>query len=69
MRITGTLGKIVLPRGFGFIRGDDGVSYFLLADELTGTSWSGETVREGMRAEFEVGATERGPRARDVRLS
>ncbi len=36
MRIQGTVGKVVLPRGFCFVDGDDGETYFLQADELEG---------------------------------
>ena len=53
MRIKGTITKIILTRGFGFIVGDeDGEDYFLHVDELIdGVEW--ERFRKGDRVEFE----------------
>lgn len=71
MLLMGTITRVLLPRGFGFIRGDDGQDYFLQADELHDVPWSGETVREGMRVQFEPttrGAKGNGKRAAAVRI-
>jgi cold shock CspA family protein len=50
--MTGTITRIFLPRGFAFVRGDDGQDYLLHANELRDAAWSGEVVREGVRVEF-----------------
>jgi hypothetical protein len=52
MRITGTVTKAVLTRGFAFLIGDeDGLEYFLQVNEFIGT-WDGETIREGAKFDF-----------------
>jgi cold shock CspA family protein len=47
----GTVTRVFLPRGFGFVKGDDGLDYFLQADAFMGT-WDGATIKEGARLEF-----------------
>lgn len=68
----GTVTRVFLPRGFGFVRGDDGLDYFLQADALAEAAWDGATIREGIRIEFTPngnGAGGNGLRALDVRLA
>ena len=68
--VKGTVTRVFLTRGFGFIMGDDGEEYFLHADAMAGTEW--EKVRGGMRVTFEpakvVGAKGNGLRAMEVDL-
>ena len=52
MLLKGTIMKVLLPRGFGFIQGDDGQEYFFLSTEFRQVPWSGENIFEGMRVEF-----------------
>jgi len=49
--LTGVIKRVLLPRGYGFIYGDDGREYFMQARECN--VWSGETIREGLRVQFE----------------
>lgn len=52
--MTGTITRVMLPRGFGFIVGDDGIEYFLHVDDLIpGIIWDGTVVRNGVRVQFE----------------
>lgn len=66
----GTITRVFLPRGFGFVRGDDGLDYFLQANALD-IEWDGRIVREGTRVEFVPagnGAGGNGLRATEARL-
>ena len=69
----GTITRVFLPRGFGFVRGDDDLDYFLQADALAGAAWDGATIREGVRVEFLPNQRRRrggnGLRALEVRLA
>lgn len=68
----GTIIRVFLPRGFGFVRGDDDLDYFLQANALAGAAWDGATIREGVRVEFlpdENGVGGNGLRALEVRLA
>jgi cold shock CspA family protein len=48
----GTVKRVLLPRGFAFVTGEDGHDYFLQAGELRGAEWSGASIREGVHLEF-----------------
>jgi CspA family cold shock protein len=65
---TGTVKKIVADRGFGFITGDDGKDYFFHRDALAAAA-SFERLAGGEKVEFDPQASERGPRAINVRLA
>lgn len=68
----GTITRVFLPRGFGFVRGDDGLDYFLQADALMNVAWDGAVIREGVKVEFLPdgnGAGGNGLRALEVRLA
>jgi CspA family cold shock protein len=65
--MTGKVIRIVLDKGFGFIRATDGAAeYFFHKSELRGVTFA--DLREGALVRFEVEPSDRGPRARDVRI-
>jgi len=64
----GTIKKIVADRGFGFISGEDGKDYFFHRDALVATA-DFERLAGGEKVEFDPQASERGPRAINVRLA
>ncbi|MBD7919356.1 cold shock domain-containing protein [Cellulomonas sp. Sa3CUA2] len=56
-------------RGFGFLNlGDDADDLFVHASEIVGDD-SRKVLREGQEVEFEVGEGDRGPQARNVRVT
>ena len=61
----GTITRLVRDKGFGFIRDSAGREYFFHRSSLRGGSF--ETLREGQTGDFEVGQSDRGPRAEDVK--
>ena len=63
--MTGTIKRITMDRGFGFIRADDGVDYFFHRSELRG-GLIFEQLREGERVTFESKEGEKGPRAAEI---
>ena len=63
---TGTIKKVVSDRGFGFITGEDGKDYFFHRDGLTG-SIEFDRLVGGERVSFDLQASDRGPRAQNVR--
>lgn len=67
--MTGTVTRVFLTRGFGFVAGEDGESYFLHIDALQKVScW--EQMQQGRRVEFEpsqTGSKGNGLRATKVR--
>ena len=57
--IHGTITRVFLPRGFAFVRGDDGLDYFFNADEFyigdmraPSEAWDGAVIREHARVRF-----------------
>lgn len=70
-RMTGVITRILLNRGFGFIRDDvDGRSWFLHAKEVV-PAGAFDTMREGMAVSFVPtfnGAKADGRRAAEIRL-
>jgi CspA family cold shock protein len=66
--VQGTIKKIVIERGFGFIVPDTGAELFFHASSVEGESFDG--LREGLRVEFtpEQDARGRGERAVHVRV-
>ncbi|QNK00110.1 cold-shock protein [Dyella telluris] len=62
----GTVSSFLPGKGYGFIQGDDGRSYFLHgADVLDGAA----KITDGQRLSFDASATPKGYRARRVRLA
>lgn len=62
---TGTIKKIVVERGFGFISADDGTEYFF---HRSGTQADFDGLRGGESVSFEVEASPKGPRAGHVQV-
>jgi cold shock CspA family protein len=67
--MTGTVIRILLNRGFGFVRGMDGLSYFMHAKDVS-PRVAFDTMHEGQRVEFtpQPGG-DRGPRAIEIKVS
>ena len=65
---TGTVKKIIVDRGFGFITGEDGKDYFFHRDALEATI-EFERLVGGERVEFDPQSSPRGPRAVNVRAA
>lgn len=61
----GTIRKIVVDKGFGFIQGDSG-DLFFHHSSVEDTSF--EELQEGQAVEFTVGNSPKGPRAENVKL-
>lgn len=62
----GIITRLIPAQGFGFIRGDDGLSHFLHAKECAGGPATFDLLREGQTVEFETYMGPKGPRARDT---
>jgi CspA family cold shock protein len=63
----GAIKRMVADKGFGFIRGEDGVEYFVHRTAVLGIAF--ETVREGQRVTFNPTRNDKGPRAEQVQLA
>ena len=63
----GTIAKIVLDRGFGFIRGNDGKDVFFHRSGLVGLNF--EDLEQGLTVDFEVEKGPKGLRAANVRTA
>ncbi|MDE3153665.1 MAG: cold shock domain-containing protein [Acidobacteriota bacterium] len=64
---TGTIRRLVLDKGFGFVRDESGVDHFFHRSSVRGVTFEG--LHEGQRVEFEEARSDKGPRAEDVRPS
>jgi cold shock protein len=64
--VNGTIIRLVGDKGFGFIRGTDGVERFFHRSELRGASWPPD---EKDPVTFDHEDAEKGPRAVNVRLA
>jgi len=62
----GTIARLLIDKGFGFIRDESGVEHFFHRSSVRGAIF--ELLREGQRVEFTPEDTGKGPRATDVRL-
>jgi CspA family cold shock protein len=63
---TGTIARLLIDKGFGFIRDESGIEHFFHRSAVrTGVS---ELMREGQRVEFVIEESQKGPRAGEVRL-
>jgi CspA family cold shock protein len=63
---SGTIARLLIDKGFGFIRDESGVEHFFHRSAVRGAVF--ELLREGQRVEFSVEESPKGPRAADVRL-
>lgn len=62
----GVVNKTVIDKGFGFIKGDDGVEYFFHRSSLERPSSFGSLVEGSTKVSFEPGDRGKGPRAETV---
>lgn len=65
--MTGTVKRLVRDRGFGFIRGEDGVEWFFHRSSMRGGDF--DALNEGQRVHFEQEQSPKGPRAGSVRAT
>ena len=63
---TGTIARLLIDKGFGFIRDEGGIEHFFHRSSVRGAVF--ELLREGQRVEFTPEDSQKGPRAGDVRL-
>ena len=67
MAQTGTIKRLVMDRGFGFLSGEDGKEYFFHRSSVEG---SFEALQEGQKVTFDIEASApKGPRASRVRVA
>ena len=66
--MTGTIKKVVVERGFGFITAEDGEDYFFHRSGVD-PSLNFESLATGDRVSFEIEHSDKGPRARQVRAA
>ena len=62
----GTIARLLIDKGFGFIRDEGGIEHFFHRSSVRGAVF--ELLREGQRVEFTPEDSQKGPRAGDVRL-
>jgi CspA family cold shock protein len=62
----GTIARLLIDKGFGFIRDEGGTEHFFHRSSVRGAVF--ELLREGQRVEFTVEESPKGPRAGEVRL-
>jgi CspA family cold shock protein len=62
----GTIARLLIDKGFGFIRDESGLEHFFHRSAARGVVF--ELLREGQRVEFVTEESPKGPRAADVRL-
>ena len=63
---TGTIARLLIDKGFGFIRDEGGIEHFFHRSSVRQAVF--ELLREGQRVEFQAEESAKGPRAGDVRL-
>jgi CspA family cold shock protein len=63
---TGTIARLLIDKGFGFIRDENGLEHFFHRSAVRGAVF--ELLRDGQRVEFTPEESQKGPRAGDVRL-
>ena len=63
---TGTIARLLIDKGFGFIRDESGLEHFFHRSSVRGTVF--ELLREGRRVEFDHEESQMGPRAGNIRL-
>ena len=62
----GTIARLLIDKGFGFIRDEGGTEHFFHRSAVRGAVF--ELLREGQRVEFSTEDSPKGPRAGEVRL-
>jgi cold shock protein len=65
--MNGTIKRMVMDKGFGFVAAQDGSEYFFHQSACAGTRF--DDLREGQAVTFEKGQGPKGPRAEDVKLA
>lgn len=71
--MTGTVSNLIIAKGFGFIRGENGQEYFFHRDDLKNnwenfcSKWNDPGVAQ-INVSFEARSTPKGPRADNVRI-
>ncbi len=63
---SGTIARLLIDKGFGFIRDESGVEHFFHRSSVRGAVF--ELLRDGQRVAFQVEESPKGPRAAEVRL-
>jgi cold shock protein len=63
---TGTIARLLIDKGFGFIRDESGIEHFFHRSSVRQAVF--ELLREGQRVEFTPEESGKGPRAGEVRL-
>ena len=63
---SGTIARLLIDKGFGFIRDEGGTEHFFHRSAVRGAVL--ELIREGQRVEFTTEESPKGPRAGEVRL-
>jgi CspA family cold shock protein len=63
---SGTIARLLIDKGFGFIRDENGVEHFFHRSAVRQAVF--ELLREGQRVEFVQEESQKGPRAGEVRL-
>ncbi len=58
--------RLLIDKGFGFIRDEGGVEHFFHRSAVRGAVF--ELLREGQRVDFTPEESAKGPRASDIRL-
>jgi len=65
--MNGTIKRLALEKGFGFILGEDNQQYFVHRSAIRGETF--EQLREGQQVTFDGSRGDKGLRAENVRLS
>ncbi len=63
---SGTIARLLIDKGFGFIRDESGIEHFFHRSSVRGAVF--ELLREGQRVDFTPEESGKGPRAGEVRL-
>ena len=63
---SGTIARLLIDKGFGFIRDEAGIEHFFHRSSVRGSVF--ELLREGQRVEFAIEESAKGPRAGEVKL-
>ena len=63
---SGTIARLVMDKGFGFVRDENGTEHFFHRSSVRGAVF--EILREGHRVEFTPEESAKGPRATDIHL-
>ena len=62
---TGTIARLLIDKGFGFIRDEGGIEHFFHRSSVQGVSFDG--LNEGQKVSFDEEQSPKGPRAGNVR--